>query len=119
MAQKVSIVLVDDIDGSEAEETVSFALDGRDYEIDLNSVFREKDPDDLGKLTFTASSDPALGVAITGSTAKITGLAAQVLNPTLTFTAKDPAGATGTTTATFALKGAPPPVNTPPTLTFT
>jgi hypothetical protein len=37
MAQKVSIVLVDDIDASEAEETVSFALDGRDYEIDLNS----------------------------------------------------------------------------------
>ncbi len=37
MAQKVNIVLVDDIDGSEAEETVSFALDGRDYEIDLNS----------------------------------------------------------------------------------
>lgn len=37
MAQKVSIVLVDDIDGTDAEETVSFALDGRDYEIDLNS----------------------------------------------------------------------------------
>jgi hypothetical protein len=37
MAQKVSIVLVDDIDGSEAEETVSFSLDGRDYEIDLNA----------------------------------------------------------------------------------
>lgn len=37
MAQKVNIVLVDDIDGSEAEETVSFALDGREYEIDLNT----------------------------------------------------------------------------------
>lgn len=37
MAQKVSIVLVDDIDGSEANETVSFAIDGRDYEIDLSS----------------------------------------------------------------------------------
>ena len=36
MAQKVNIVLVDDIDGSDAEETVSFALDGRDYEIDLS-----------------------------------------------------------------------------------
>lgn len=36
MAQKVNIVLVDDIDGSEATETVSFALDGREYEIDLN-----------------------------------------------------------------------------------
>ena len=37
MAQKVNIVLVDDIDGSEAEETVSFALDGREYEIDLSA----------------------------------------------------------------------------------
>ncbi|HET6166120.1 MAG TPA: Lsr2 family protein [Marmoricola sp.] len=37
MAQKVNIVLVDDIDGSEAEETVSFALDGKEYEIDLSA----------------------------------------------------------------------------------
>src|SRR4051812_30071832 len=36
MAQKVSIVLVDDLDGSEATETVSFGLDGTTYEIDLN-----------------------------------------------------------------------------------
>lgn len=36
MAQKVNIVLVDDIDGSEASETVTFGLDGTTYEIDLN-----------------------------------------------------------------------------------
>lgn len=36
MAQKVNIVLVDDIDGSEASETVTFGLDGATYEIDLN-----------------------------------------------------------------------------------
>lgn len=36
MAQKVNIVLVDDIDGSGAVETVSFGLDGTTYEIDLN-----------------------------------------------------------------------------------
>ena len=36
MAQKVTIVLVDDIDGSDATETVSFGLDGASYEIDLN-----------------------------------------------------------------------------------
>jgi hypothetical protein len=36
MAQKVHIVLEDDLDGSEATETVSFALDGTSYEIDLN-----------------------------------------------------------------------------------
>jgi len=38
MAQRVNIVLVDDIDGSDAEETVSFALDGSSYEIDLSSA---------------------------------------------------------------------------------
>ncbi len=38
MAQKVNIVLVDDIDGSEATETVTFALDGTSYEIDLNDT---------------------------------------------------------------------------------
>lgn len=37
MAQKVSIQLVDDIDGTEAEETVTFGLDGAQYEIDLNN----------------------------------------------------------------------------------
>ena len=36
MAQKVNIVLVDDLDGTEATETVSFGLDGTSYEIDLN-----------------------------------------------------------------------------------
>ena len=36
MAQRVNVVLVDDLDGSDAVETVSFALDGVDYEIDLN-----------------------------------------------------------------------------------
>ncbi|HSU02874.1 MAG TPA: Lsr2 family protein [Nocardioides sp.] len=38
MAQKVNIILVDDLDGSEATETVSFALDGSSYEIDLNDA---------------------------------------------------------------------------------
>jgi hypothetical protein len=37
MAQKVNIVLVDDIDQSEADETVSFGLDGKNFVIDLNS----------------------------------------------------------------------------------
>ena len=36
MAQRVNVVLVDDIDGSDASETVGFALDGVDYEIDLS-----------------------------------------------------------------------------------
>ena len=36
MAQKVHIVLEDDLDGSDATQTVSFGLDGATYEIDLN-----------------------------------------------------------------------------------
>jgi Lsr2 len=30
------VVLVDDLDGGEADETVSFALDGRSFQIDLS-----------------------------------------------------------------------------------
>ena len=36
MARKTQVILTDDIDGSEANGTVSFALDGVAYEIDLN-----------------------------------------------------------------------------------
>ncbi|PFG44925.1 Lsr2 protein [Georgenia soli] len=38
MAQKKHVVLVDDIDGSPASETVLFGLDGVEYEIDLNEA---------------------------------------------------------------------------------
>lgn len=38
MAQKVQVTLVDDIDGSQADETVSFSLDGVSYEIDLTAA---------------------------------------------------------------------------------
>src|SRR5690348_2214210 len=37
MAQQVQVLLVDDIDGGKAVETVSFALDGVQYEIDLST----------------------------------------------------------------------------------
>jgi hypothetical protein len=38
VVQKKQLILVDDIDGSPAEETVHFALDGTEYEVDLNQV---------------------------------------------------------------------------------
>lgn len=38
VAQKVTVLLLDDIDQTEAVETVSFGLDGTNYEIDLNAV---------------------------------------------------------------------------------
>jgi hypothetical protein len=36
MAQKVNVILVDDMNGEKADETVGFGLDGTGYEIDLN-----------------------------------------------------------------------------------
>lgn len=37
MAQRTTVALVDDIDGGQADETVSFDLDGVDYTIDLSA----------------------------------------------------------------------------------
>ncbi len=37
MAQKIQTVFIDDLDGSEAEGTIRFGLDGTEYEIDLNA----------------------------------------------------------------------------------
>lgn len=36
MAQKVQVVLIDDLDGGDASGTVTFGLDGASYEIDLS-----------------------------------------------------------------------------------
>lgn len=38
MSQHKIIRLIDDIDGSDAAETISFGLDGKDYEIDLSET---------------------------------------------------------------------------------
>ncbi|GAA2564709.1 histone-like nucleoid-structuring protein Lsr2 [Pseudonocardia hydrocarbonoxydans] len=38
MAKHTTVTLIDDIDGSEADEQVDFAIDGKSYEIDLSSA---------------------------------------------------------------------------------
>lgn len=38
MAQKVQVLLTDDLDGSEANQTVTFGLAGVEYEIDLSDA---------------------------------------------------------------------------------
>lgn len=48
MARKTYVELIDDIDGSKAEETVSFALDGVAYEIDLSEDNAAKLRGELG-----------------------------------------------------------------------
>lgn len=37
MATRVQVIMEDDHDGGPADQTVTFALDGRDYEIDLGN----------------------------------------------------------------------------------
>jgi hypothetical protein len=41
MAQKVQTLLIDDLDGGQADGTLRFGLDGTDYEIDLSAKHAE------------------------------------------------------------------------------
>jgi hypothetical protein len=38
VAKRVNVMLVDDLDGSAAQETVSFGVDGRHYDVDLSAA---------------------------------------------------------------------------------
>lgn len=54
MAQTVQVTLVDDLDGTEASGTTLFALDGKDYEIDLSDVNTDKLRDSLAPFVAAA-----------------------------------------------------------------
>jgi hypothetical protein len=41
VAQKVQVIFTDDLDGTEAADTVSFAIDGVSYDIDLSEANAE------------------------------------------------------------------------------
>jgi hypothetical protein len=41
MAQKIQTLLIDDLDGGEAQGTLRFGLDGAEYEIDLSAKHAE------------------------------------------------------------------------------
>lgn len=49
MAQKIQVLLIDDIDGSKADESLTFALDGVNYEIDLTAEHAASLRNDLAK----------------------------------------------------------------------
>jgi hypothetical protein len=51
MAQRVEVKLIDDIDGGDAAETVSFSLDGISYEIDLSDKHAKKLRDEFATWT--------------------------------------------------------------------
>ncbi|MDQ0616783.1 histone-like nucleoid-structuring protein Lsr2 [Arthrobacter globiformis] len=59
MARKTVVIIEDDLDGSEASETVQFAIDGAEYEIDLN----EKHANELRQALdrFTAAARKSSG----------------------------------------------------------
>ena len=61
MAQKVQVLLLDDLDGGEASETVSFGLDGTSYEIDLSEGNAEKLRDMLSNYVGAARRVGAAG----------------------------------------------------------
>jgi hypothetical protein len=42
VAQQIQVTLVDDVDGSEAAETVSFSFEGKAYELDLSEKNAKK-----------------------------------------------------------------------------
>src|SRR5439155_14617087 len=49
VAQKVQTLLIDDLDGSAADDTVRFGLDGTEYEIDLNAGHAQELRDALAR----------------------------------------------------------------------
>ena len=57
MVRTTTVQLTDDIDGSQAAETVSFAIDGRSYEIDLSTEHADDLRHSLAR--FVAAARPA------------------------------------------------------------
>jgi hypothetical protein len=65
MAKRTITVLVDDLDGSDATETVSFAVDGVSYEVDLSAENAARLRDDFA--VWTAHATRVGGRRRTGS----------------------------------------------------
>jgi hypothetical protein len=61
VAQRVHIVLEDDMDGTAAEETVTFGLDGVTYEIDLSASNAAALRDSLAQYVANARRSSARG----------------------------------------------------------
>lgn len=59
MARKVEVTILDDIDGTEADGTVDFALDGIEYEIDLSKTNTEQLRSALAPFLTAARKAPA------------------------------------------------------------
>ena len=74
MAQKVQTLLIDDIDGSEAEGTVRFGLDGTSYEIDLNAAHAAELRGALARFITAGRKVPRAGSRRAGRRAAASGI---------------------------------------------
>ncbi|MFC0503861.1 Lsr2 dimerization domain-containing protein [Micromonospora costi] len=70
MAKQIIHKLVDDLDGGDADETVKFALDGVQYEIDLSSANAEKLRDVFAPYVAAGSKVGRGGVVVGGRAAR-------------------------------------------------
>ncbi|MDQ0078238.1 histone-like nucleoid-structuring protein Lsr2 [Arthrobacter oryzae] len=61
MAKRVITTLEDDLDGTEASETVNFAIDGAEYEIDLNEAHANELREVLSKYAAVAQKTGGRG----------------------------------------------------------
>jgi hypothetical protein len=70
VATKVETVFIDDLDGSKADTTIRFALDGSEYEIDLNAAHADelrtatKQYTEAGRKISTSARRPARSGAV-------------------------------------------------------
>lgn len=80
MAQRVEVVLIDDVDGGDAAETVTFGLDGVTYEIDLSDKNARKLRDDFATWSGHARRAGSTGRSVSrkrpGTSAKRSDLSA-------------------------------------------
>ena len=72
MAQQVNVKFVDDLDGSDAAGTVSFAIDGRAYEIDLSEDNAARLRDSLASFVAAARKSRGASAAAGRRTQKMT-----------------------------------------------
>ena len=72
MARKMTVELLDDLDESPADDTVSFSLDGQSYEIDLNKKHADELRDALARYVGAARKTGRPGAG-SGGGARRTG----------------------------------------------
>jgi hypothetical protein len=82
VAQKITTLFIDDIDGGAAEGTVRFALDGTEYEIDLNAKHSEELRSALGKYVSHARKVGGAARRVGRATARASRGAGATLNTT-------------------------------------